>query len=289
MERFYNIAGIIYRITGADEEMDGQDGALAAYRTEYQPAWDHWLEMEIVDALPEPVGELVFSDPGMRVYLDGDTQLRYEGAVSESWQEAYMCILRRGNHSRGLFKRQSVWNRISSKMVLNSMEAEYQIVKKGSFLLHASYIRCGSGAIVFTAPSGTGKSTQADLWCKLRGAELINGDRAAVQPRKDGVWACGIPFAGSSGVSKNVALPLKAMVYLSQAPATNITKLSGFRAFRHIWEGCSVNVWNRDVVSACTQNVLNAVAAVPVFHLACTPDESAVIALENALNYGVKQ
>jgi hypothetical protein len=36
-------------------------------------------------------------------------------------------------------------------------------------------------------------------------------------------------------------------------------------------------------VNTCTQNVMDAIGAVPVFYLACTPDESAVTALENAL------
>ncbi|WP_370839368.1 hypothetical protein [Intestinibacter bartlettii] len=31
--------------------------------------------------------------------------------------------------------------------------------------------------ILFSAPSGTGKSTQADLWEKYENAEIINGDR----------------------------------------------------------------------------------------------------------------
>jgi hypothetical protein len=163
------------------------------------------------------------------------------------------------------------------------MEAEHKIVRKGGFLLHAAYIRHGEGAILFTAPSGTGKSTQAELWRSLRGAELINGDRAAVYSRENGVWVMGVPFSGSSGVAKNVSLPLKAIVYLAQSPLTSITSLSGFRAFRRLWEGCSVNVWNLDDVNTCTQNVMNAIGVVPVFYLACTPDESAVIALEKAL------
>ena len=54
-----------------------------------------------------------------------------------------------------------------------------------------------------------GKSTQADLWNKYEGCEIINGDRSAIT-KKDGVWnAYGLPFAGSSRIYKNVKNPIK--------------------------------------------------------------------------------
>ena len=112
---------------------------------------------------------------------------------------------------------------------------------------------------------------------------IAYGNRGAVMVENGQVLVGGIPFSGSSGISENVSLPLAAIVYLSQAPQTRITRLSGVRAFRSIWEGCSISVWDRQDVDLCTHSVSAAVCAVPVFHLACTPDESAVIALESAL------
>lgn len=93
----------------------------------------------------------------------------------------------------------------------------------------------------------------------------------------------GIPFSGSSGVGKNEQMPLAAVVYLSQAPRTTIAPLTGFRAFRKLWEGCSVNLWDRADVDTCAENVTRVLERVPMYHLACTPDESAVRALEQRL------
>lgn len=62
-----------------------------------------------------------------------------------------------------------------------------------------------------------------------------------------------IPFSGSSGVGKNEQMPLAAVVYLSQASQTTIAPLRGFRAFRRLWEGCSVNLWDREDLDACEQ------------------------------------
>jgi hypothetical protein len=258
------------------------DGVLTAFRTEGVPP-DHILDIVVTEFLLPPVGECVYTQPNIRVYRDGEVQIRYEGAVENGLDGAYMRIAREGNYSAVQVKRQAIRDRITAKLVLNALEAEHQIVRRGGFLLHSSYICCHGKAILFTAPSGTGKSTQADLWCQLRGARLLNGDRAAVMKEADGVVVRGVPFAGSSGVLENESFPLVAIVYLSQAPKTRITSLTGVRAFRSVWEGCSVNVWDSKDLSDCTESVLHLIQKIPVYHLACTPDVSAVEALEQKL------
>lgn len=281
LERYYNIAGIVFRVTGHEEDFSPEEGPLAPFRVPPCP-WDHTLEIEAVSGLPAPAGSQLYADPGKRVYQEGAARVRYVGAVAQGAGHAYLRIARRGAASRVLLRRDYAGPGapIGPRVILNSLEAEHHIAARGGFLLHASYIRHNGRAILFTAPSGTGKSTQAALWESLRGAEVLNGDRAAVMP---GGFVHGLPFSGSSGISKNVTSPLAAIVCLSQAPETAITPLSGLRAFRQVWEGCSVNIWDRGDVDACSRAVLDTVSAVPVFHLACTPDESAVSALENAL------
>lgn len=273
-ERYYRIAGATIRVIGPEDKMYEEDGILAPFRTEVS-LWDHTLEIELVDELSPPLGELIFTGHGRQVYRAGDACLRYNGS--------YIRILRRDDHSLVQLDRRAVWDRITPKIVLNAMEMEHMVAKERGFLLHATYIRRKDQGILFTAPSGNGKSTQADLWCRLRGAELLNGDRAAVLLEPEGVTVHGVPFSGSSGVSENVTLPLAAIVYLSQSPVTTISPLDGLRAFRCIWEGCSFYAWDREDVSACTQTILETLQRVPAFHLACTPDETAVTALEKEL------
>jgi hypothetical protein len=151
------------------------------------------------------------------------------------------------------------------------------------FIFHCSCIDRGGEAILFTAPSGTGKSTQADLWHQHRGTEIINGDRAAIRLAEGKLLAEGIPFAGSSQYCKNRSLPLRAIVYLGQAPRTTIRKLRGYEAFSKIWEGVSVNTWDREDLERVSAVVQKVASEIPVYHMPCTPDESAVIALEEAL------
>lgn len=55
----------------------------------------------------------------------------------------------------------------------------------GMLVLHSAYIvtRGGEG-ILFSGPSGIGKSTQAALWERFAGARTVNGDRALVPARR---------------------------------------------------------------------------------------------------------
>ena len=172
---------------------------------------------------------------------------------------------------------------ISLKTTLECMAAEHLTIENNGFILHSSFIKLKDEAILFTAPSGTGKSTQAELWKTLRGAAIINGDRSVVRWEGDHIWTEGIPFAGSSSYCENESLPLRAIVCLSQAPSTSIRRVKGYEAFLNIWKECSVNAWDTKDVEKLSSIVTHVVTTIPIFHLACTPDESAIIALEKAL------
>lgn len=282
MEKFYQFAGVEFSVEIPDEWMYESDRQLAAFRVEgcKDP---HLFCFRLVSALDVPRGEQIAWEPGFRVFRNGAERLRYIGTVNESWESAYI----RAAHNGRSHQIQLLCDRYAEKVgvhtVLTSLAAEHLVTEQGGFVFHSSYIAHNGGAILFTAPSGTGKSTQADLWHRFRGAEIINGDRSVVRNIGGKLWACGIPFAGSSAYCQNRTLPLTAVVYLSQAPQTTVTRLSGFRAFRSIWEGVSVNGWEPEDVAKVTDGVKNLVESVPVYHLACTPDVSAVEALETAL------
>ena len=283
VERFYEFADVVWRVCTPEGLPFQESGVLSPFAVNIGKEPAHTLEFEPVDRLSPPEGEQVYCASDKRLFSDGTVWVRYQGSTRDSLDTAFMRVRREGEYSHIQVKKAQLSDGLTTKMVLNAMEAEHFIVQNRGFILHAAYIRWKDGAVLFTAPSGTGKSTQADLWCTYRGAELINGDRAVVRLDGDRVLACGLPFSGSSGVGKNVTLPLRAIVYLSQSADTSVQKLQGFRAFRRVWEGCSVNIWNRDDVAKCTQTVLDALERIPVYHLFCTPDEAAVSALENVL------
>ena len=281
MERIYRFADFTFRIAGKDGEMYEEDGVLAPFRVTDRK-WDQSIWFETVEQLPEQEGERVFLGGRIQVFRKEDVQISVLGTPAE----AHTRISRQGNQTWVQVLRSQVPDRIMPRLVLNSLEAEHHIVRHGGILLHSSFIRVEDSAILFTAPSRTGKSTQAELWKKYRGAEVINGDRTAVVPTGDAVMAYGIPYCGTSGICRDAKLPVAAIVCLSQAPQDRVEPLMGMRAFRNLWEGCSVNLWDREDVELCTKGVMEVIRQVPVVHLACTPEKSAVETLEAYLRKG---
>lgn len=281
MEKYYRFAGVDIAVAIPREWMYREDRSLAPFRTE-QAEHPHRFTFEIVDALPAPEGKLLAAAPNFLVYSRETAQVRYIGSVARGWEDAYLRAEHLGKHHRVQLRRQTYTAGIGTHTVLEALAAEHLVARNSGFVFHCAYISRNGRAILFTAPSGTGKSTQAELWRKHRGAKILNGDRAVIRLQEGRLYACGIPFAGSSDYCENVTLPIEAIVYLSQAPVTGIRKLRGYEAFQKIWEGVSVNTWDREdmeQVSAAAQQA----AQLPVYHLACTPDESAVLALEREL------
>lgn len=278
-EHFYSLAGIRYRFIIPKECSWDSVRTLTDYVEQPGPC-DVECILSVSEELSPPEGELCYHSASTQVYRSGDKEISYLGSVAPSLEEAYLRIERQNNQSLVQIKESSFPKGLTDNVILLCMQAVHHIANADGFLLHASWICYRDKAILFTGRSGIGKSTQAALWVKHRGAELINGDRVAVFPTAHGAEVRGIPYCGSSGVNKNRTMPLAAVVVLSQAPENTITRLTGVRAFRKLWEGCSVNLWDQSDIDKSTQAVADTVSAVPVFHLACTADERAVQILE---------
>ena len=283
MKKLYCFAGIELEIEIPDALMYENERDLEPFRVD-SVSHPHRYTFTLKDELSEPQGTCIVTQGGLRVYEDNDLSVRYIGSVQQSWDGAYLRVSHKGLEHRAEVKRSSYTDRIGVQTVLNSLAAEHLAAQHHAVIFHSSYIDIGGRGVLFTAPSGTGKSTQAQLWNSHRGAEILNGDRAAIRPTDSGVEVCGVPFSGSSQICHNRTLPLAAVVYLEQAPQNVIRRLSGSEAFRCIWEGCCVNTWDRDDVSVVSGIIQTLLMTVPVYKLSCLPDASAVAALEGVLN-----
>lgn len=170
-----------------------------------------------------------------------------------------------------------------SQNTFSHIALEDLLLRRDAVILHASYIDTMYGGILFSGPSGIGKSTQADLWCRYRNAEQINGDRPILKREKNGWRAYGSPYAGSSKCWLNRSSEIRAIVILKQGTECCIRKMDRAAAFRKLYEGMIVNVWNDEYVEKILSLVERLVTEVPVYQMICTPDERAVNELEYML------
>lgn len=150
------------------------------------------------------------------------------------------------------------------------------LLNHNGLLLHASFIRWKKQGILFSAPSGTGKSTQADLWVKYEGAEIINGDRAGLR-LIDRQWnAYGLPYAGSSGIYRNESAPVRAIVVLRQAKENRIRLLGPSAAMRCLYPELTIHHWDKEFTERAMSLLTQLIMTVPVYLLECLPDQGAV-------------
>lgn len=164
-----------------------------------------------------------------------------------------------------------------------AMGIYHYLMLTGNLLMRAAYIAVDGEAILFTAPSGTGKTTQAVLWAKHRGARIINGDRAVIG-RENGVsTAYGVPVSGTSRICHNQTAPIKAIVSLRQASVNKAQRLVGPRALSVLAPSLALDTWRSGDHAAALSILSDIIADIPVISLECTPDVRAVEELEKLL------
>ena len=150
-------------------------------------------------------------------------------------------------------------------------------------ILHASYIDFRSEAILFTAPSQTGKSTQADLWVKHAGAEIINGDRVLLRRRNDQWHAFGYPCCGSSYICENRTLPLRAIVVLEQGQENKVLPMTTAEKVRALFTGIERYLWDTQEMDIALNLAQELALETDVVRLVCRPDAQAVSVLQDYL------
>jgi hypothetical protein len=166
-----------------------------------------------------------------------------------------------------------------------------QLLIRNACVLHASYVDIGGEALLFSGPSGMGKSTQAALWTEYAGAQIINGDRAVLR-KSEGRWtAFGYPGCGTSGICRNRTLPLRAIVILSKDPENWIEEIPASYRIRALVSAIEQYPWDRDEFDMALDIASEIAAQVPVLKLHCTPDKDAVAVLKHYLegnaNHGI--
>lgn len=107
-----------------------------------------------------------------------------------------------------------------------------ELLRFGGFMLHSSAVALDNKAYLFSAPSGTGKSTHTGLWldCFGKRAVIINDDKPAIRKVGDEILAYGTPWSGKSDLNENVGVSLQGICVLSRSETNFIEPLDECQA-----------------------------------------------------------
>ena len=94
--------------------------------------------------------------------------------------------------------------------------------------IHGAAILYKNKAYLFTAPSGTGKSTHIALWKKLLGDEIVilNGDKPFLRWMDGQVMVCASPWRGKEGWGENLTAPLGGIFILRRGETDHVEQIS---------------------------------------------------------------
>lgn len=143
--------------------------------------------------------------------------------ISVSCADKYAELLRRSNPSLSE----------DDVEIIGTAKSFYmQLLSHGGFMLHSSAVELDGRAYLFSAPSGTGKSTHTEQWLRLFGerARIINDDTPAICVVDGNILAFGTPWSGKSDLNINVGVPLQGICMLERSTENFIEPLSADKA-----------------------------------------------------------
>lgn len=146
-----------------------------------------------------------------------------------------------------------------------------RVVYLGGVMIHSSCISYKDKAILFSADSGTGKSTHTGLWKELYkdDVKFINDDKPIIRLVNDEVIAYGTPWSGKTDLNSNINAPLKGIVILKRGINNEIRKVSLNEVIKEVFANIIIPTENKEIASLAL-NVYNKILTkVPLYELKC--------------------
>lgn len=160
-----------------------------------------------------------------------------------------------------------------------------RLLEWDTLLFHGSCISVDSKAYLFTAKSGTGKTTHTRLWMQQFGdrAVMVNGDKPLLHVSNTGVTVYGTPWDGKEHLSTNTSCPLKALCILTRSETNHIERISKKEALPMLCQ----QVY-RPETPATLAKMLALVdrlgSSVPLYRLGCNMEPEAALVAYHGIN-----
>lgn len=160
----------------------------------------------------------------------------------------------------------------------------YLALHRGIVALHSASILYEDKLWLFSAASGVGKSTHAELWRKLFCTRIINGDINLVTLQGGKPVVCGNPWHGTSNIFNTCTFPLGGIILLKQGQEDNITPLSDSQKELFLLHRSISPLWTADLMDRNHELLKELASTVLVTGLSCTLNDEAALCCKNAID-----
>jgi hypothetical protein len=281
----YKIAELILNIACDNTEMLGK---LEEYSVDNHEKSDLELIFKCSDFIEVPEGSII-SDENIKWIKKPQGQNGYYLYTTEKTHGSLLCLVDVDNEWRkGIITYINNENKSEAENyktqtavyahILMGIVYRYYLLHNDGIVIHSSTLQYKGKGIMFSAPSGTGKSTHVKLWETHigDGVSVLNDDTPAVRLIDGKPIVYGTPWSGSSLINKNSSAPLTAIVLLEQSPINCITKLSVQEALLKLMPRTFLPYFDEDMMRKAFVVFEKIINSVPVYSLKCRPDKEAV-------------
>jgi len=152
-------------------------------------------------------------------------------------------------------------------------------------MLHSSAVVVDNKAYLFSAASGTGKSTHTNFWLELFGdrAFILNDDKPALRILDDGIYAYGTPWSGKNNISANKKVKVQAICIIKRDIVNSIRPMDSQNAFLRIYHS-TVKKLSQEQALKSFQIINQIIKEIPIYELGCTPTIDAAILSYNYMS-----
>lgn len=150
------------------------------------------------------------------------------------------------------------------------------LLDKNILLFHCSAIEMDGNAYLFTAPSGTGKSTHVRLWKEYfkERVTVINDDKPLLSVGEKKIRVFGTPYGGKHGLQTNTSAPVAAIIVLHQSSRNQVTMINSQEAYPVLMNQTYRK--NDPAGMIKTMDLVKRLTELPVYSLGCNISTEAV-------------
>ena len=152
------------------------------------------------------------------------------------------------------------------------------------FFFHSSALAMDGEGYLFTALSGTGKSTHTRNWRRLFGdrVTMINDDKPIIRKIDGKFYVCGTPWMGKSDIGCNMIAPIKAVYVLQRGEENRAERISPGAVLKQLLEATLLPK-TKENMSKLLELFNDLFTQTPLFLLSCTKDVEAAQIAYNAV------